>query len=75
MNMDSQFITLLVSCDISGVIDTVNHIILLNVLESCFGVKDTALSCLNTIYPEDQCRFRSKTKFPVKTCRMQGPLR
>ena len=44
MNMDSQCITLLVSCDLSAVFNTVNNSILLNVFESCFGVKDTALS-------------------------------
>ena len=32
------------SCDLSAAFDTVNCNILLNVLESCFGVKDTALA-------------------------------
>ena len=45
MNMDSQCITPLVWCDLSAAFDTVNHNILLNVLKSCFGVRDTALSC------------------------------
>ena len=44
MNMDSQCIIPLVSCDLSAGFHTVNHCILLNVLESCFGVKHTALS-------------------------------
>ena len=44
MNMDSQHITPLVSCDLSAAFDTVNHSILLNALELCFGVRDTSLS-------------------------------
>ena len=42
--MDSQCITLLGSCDLSVAFNTMNHSILLNLLESCFNVKDTALS-------------------------------
>ena len=44
INMDNQCIIPLVSCDLSAAFNAVNHIILLNVLESCFGVKDTAPS-------------------------------
>ena len=44
MNMDNQCITPLVSCDLSVAFYTVNHSILRNVLESCFGVKGTAVS-------------------------------
>ena len=75
-NMDSQCITPLVSCDLSVVFDTVNHSILFDVLESCFGVKIQPYPGLKTTYLEDQCRFRSTTKFPVvKTCGMWGPSR
>ena len=52
MNMDSQCITLLVSCDLSATFHTVNHSILLNVLESCFNVKDAVLSWFSPILVE-----------------------
>ena len=43
LNMDKQEVTLLVLLDISAAIDTVNHSLLLNILENDFGVTDTAL--------------------------------
>ena len=68
MNMVTQCITPLVSCDLSVAFDTVSHNILCNVFESCFSVKDTALSWFKDYLSRRsmQVQIRSTTKFPVK---------
>ena len=43
LNMDKQEVTLLVLLDLSAAFNTVNHSLLLNILENDFGVTDSAL--------------------------------
>jgi len=43
LNMDSQKVTQLVLIDLSAAFDTVNHSLLLNIMQDSFGVEDTAL--------------------------------
>jgi hypothetical protein len=41
-NMERQFLTPLVAIDLSAAFDTVNHDLLLEIMQHCFGVCDTA---------------------------------
>ena len=47
--MDNQEITCLILLNFSGAFDTVDHIILLNRLETTFGIKDTALEWIASL--------------------------
>ena len=49
LNMDKQEVTLLVLLDLSAAFDTVNHSLLLNILEKDFGITDSAPKWLSTI--------------------------
>ena len=66
MNMDSQCITPLVSCDLSAAFGTVNQSILLTVLESSFGVNDTALSWFKDYLSGRQMQVQVNNKISSK---------
>ena len=66
MNMDSQCITPLVSYDLSAAFDTVNHNILLNVLESYSGVKDTAISWFKDYLSRRSMQVQVNNKISIK---------
>ena len=53
MNFESQNLTPLVAIDLSAAFDTVNHNLLLQVLNQCYGVCDSALKWV-TSYLEDR---------------------
>ena len=48
VNMDMQLISSLCAIDLSAAFDTVDHDILLDVMETDFGIKDTALKWIET---------------------------
>ena len=66
MDMDNQCITPLVSCDLSAALNTVNHSILRNVLESYFGVKDTALAWFKDYLSRQSMQIQVNNKIPSK---------
>ena len=56
--MEHQRVSALVAIDLSAAFDTVDHDILLNVLENRFGVSDKALEWFNTYLRPRSCKIK-----------------
>ena len=52
MSMDNKKVTLLVPLDLSAAFDTIEHPILLNILQQDFGVTGTALIRLISLWSQ-----------------------
>ena len=75
-NMDNQKITILVLLDLSAAFDSVNHNIILNILQNRFNIKCTALRWLNSYIKNRshvvQINNSSSKKFDLTTGVPQG---
>ena len=67
-NMEHQLLTPLVAPDLSAAFDTVNHDLLISVLENCFGVTGQALSWIESYLSERsfQVCINQSQSLPVK---------
>ena len=82
MNMENQQVTLLVILDLSAVFDTVDHRILLDRLQSDFGISGSALNWIESflsnrtqrIYIEGVLLNNFNLKFGVPQRSCLGPL-
>ena len=54
--MENQMVTAMVTIDLSAAFDTVDHAILLDVLNKKFGVHNIALKCFNNYFSFRSCK-------------------
>jgi hypothetical protein len=77
-NMEQQLSTPMVAVDLSAAFDTVNHTLLLDILQNCFGVSCTAKLWM-TSYPSERSfdvRINNAVSYPINInfCVPQGSI-
>ena len=74
LNMDQQEVTLLVLLDLSAAFDTINHEILIDTLESEFGVIGNALKWIKSFLSHRKQRVKIKQEFSTNFTMSCGVL-
>ena len=64
-NFENQQASALIVNELSAVFDTIDHNILIDVLENCFGLEDTTLEWAKSYFKNQKCKVNIRNKYSV----------